>query len=115
MQEAIEARHSVGISAIVYGELRLGAELSGAKAKHHNLIDEFSERLDFIADWTSDQVDIFAVLHCRLQREGRTIGANDAMIAAHALSLDATRVTNNDRHFSRVDDLRYETWATPYR
>ena len=33
------------------------------------------------------------------------------MIAAHALSLNATIVTNNVRHFERVPDLRLEIWT----
>jgi tRNA(fMet)-specific endonuclease VapC len=33
------------------------------------------------------------------------------MIAAHALSLGVTLVTNNIREFSRVQDLRLENWA----
>jgi tRNA(fMet)-specific endonuclease VapC len=33
------------------------------------------------------------------------------MIAAHALSLSATIVTNNVRHFERVPDLKLENWA----
>ena len=33
------------------------------------------------------------------------------MIAAHALSLNATIVTNNVRHFERVPNLRIENWA----
>ena len=115
MQEVAEGDDPIGISVVVYGELRFGAESSQAKAKHHALIDALSERFDFIADWSPEQVDIFVTLHDRLRREGRTIGANDAMIAAHALSLDATLVTNNDRHFSRVEGLRYETWAAPDR
>ena len=35
----------------------------------------------------------------------------DTMIAAHALSLGATLVTNNAREFGRVSDLAIENWA----
>jgi tRNA(fMet)-specific endonuclease VapC len=35
----------------------------------------------------------------------------DLMIAAHARSLGATLVTNNERHFRRVNHLRVENWA----
>ena len=31
-------------------------------------------------------------------------------IAAHALAIDATLVTNNVKHFSRVHGLRVENW-----
>lgn len=48
----------------------------------------------------------------RLKRAGTPIGANDLWIACHALSLDATLVTNNTREFSRIDGLRLENWVT---
>lgn len=48
----------------------------------------------------------------RLKRAGTPIGANDLWIACHALSLDASLVTNNTREFSRIDGLRLENWVT---
>ena len=52
----------------------------------------------------------YAALRARLERSGQSIGANDLLIAAHALALDHTLVTDNEREFSRVDDLRVENW-----
>ncbi|WP_436626177.1 PIN domain-containing protein [Sorangium sp. So ce136] len=46
-----------------------------------------------------------------LVRQGTPIGEFDALIAAHALALDLTLVTNNTKHFSRVDGLRIDNWA----
>lgn len=46
-----------------------------------------------------------------LAAKGRRIGDFDEMIAAHALALDATLVTDNVRHFSRVAGLRIENWV----
>ena len=54
--------------------------------------------------------DIFADLHAVLRGQGTPIGSNDAMIAAHARSLDAVLVTNNQCHFSKVDELKLENW-----
>ncbi len=39
------------------------------------------------------------------------IGGNDLLIAAHALSLGVTLVTNNVREFERVKSLHVERWA----
>ena len=36
--------------------------------------------------------------------------ANDLLIAAHALALGHTIVTDNEREFSRVPDLRIDNW-----
>jgi tRNA(fMet)-specific endonuclease VapC len=35
----------------------------------------------------------------------------DMLIAAHALSLNCTLVTNNEKEFSRVEDLQIENWV----
>ncbi|MGO9056076.1 MAG: type II toxin-antitoxin system VapC family toxin [Candidatus Binataceae bacterium] len=36
---------------------------------------------------------------------------HDLWIAAHALVHGATLVTNNDRDFARVAELRFENWT----
>jgi PIN domain len=53
---------------------------------------------------------LYGELRARLERAGQTIGANDLLIAAHALTLGYTVVTKNEREFSRVKDLRIENW-----
>ena len=45
-----------------------------------------------------------------LERRGLPIGANDLLIAAHALQQDATLVTENVAEFRRVPGLRVESW-----
>jgi tRNA(fMet)-specific endonuclease VapC len=46
-----------------------------------------------------------------LAERGTPIGEFDVLIAAHAVSLRCTLVTNNVRRFSRVPGLSVETWA----
>ena len=53
---------------------------------------------------------VYGELRARLERTGRSIGANDLLIAAHALALGYTMVTDNEREFARIDDLRVENW-----
>ena len=53
---------------------------------------------------------VYGIVRAGLERTGQPIGANDLLIAAHALALDFTMVTNNEREFSRIDDLRVENW-----
>ncbi len=66
--------------------------------------------MDFIADWSTKEADKFAELQAHLMGQGSPIGANDTMIAAHALSLGVVLVTNNQRHFSKVEGLTLENW-----
>ena len=49
-------------------------------------------------------------LRARLETAGEPIGGNDMLIAAHAVSLGHTIVTDNEREFSRVDGLPVENW-----
>ena len=51
----------------------------------------------------------YARLRAHLEKAGTPIGANDTLIAAHALALGATLITA-DTEFSRVPDLALENW-----
>jgi len=52
----------------------------------------------------------YASLRARLEREGPPIGANDLLIAAHALTLGHTLVTDNERELRRIRQLSVENW-----
>lgn len=52
----------------------------------------------------------YAQLRAALEKAGTPIGANDYLIAAHALSLELTLVTDNIGEFSRVPGLTMENW-----
>lgn len=54
----------------------------------------------------------YANLRTVLEEAGTPIGANDTLIAAHAMSLGATLVTA-DAEFTRVPDLKVENWLQP--
>lgn len=45
-----------------------------------------------------------------VETTGKPIGANDLLIAAHALSEELILVTDNVSEFSRVDGLKIENW-----
>jgi tRNA(fMet)-specific endonuclease VapC len=53
---------------------------------------------------------IYARVRTSLEAVGRPTGGNDILIAAHALALDATLVTDNVREFGRVSELALENW-----
>ena len=53
---------------------------------------------------------VYGAIASELTRRGIPIGDLDAVIAAHALTIDATLVTNNVKHFARVPGLRVENW-----
>jgi tRNA(fMet)-specific endonuclease VapC len=53
---------------------------------------------------------VYGVIRTGLERNGQPIGANGMLMAAHALALDLTLVTDNERDFSRIGQLRVENW-----
>lgn len=46
-----------------------------------------------------------------LEKRGTPIGSLDTLIAAHALSLNLTIITNNEKEFRRVHGLKIENWV----
>jgi tRNA(fMet)-specific endonuclease VapC len=53
---------------------------------------------------------IYGRIRADLESRGRIIGANDILIAAHAIAAQCVLVTDNTREFSRLDGLRIENW-----
>ncbi|MCJ2055976.1 type II toxin-antitoxin system VapC family toxin [Methylobacterium sp. J-048] len=95
-------------SAIVASELRYGAEKKGSEVLLEKV--ERALRNIEILPYAPAASHGYATLRTALEREGRVIGANDMLIAAHALSLGAILVTDNIAEFARVKGLRIENW-----
>ncbi len=55
---------------------------------------------------------IYGTIRNILEKEGKLIGPNDMLIAAHALSTDSILVTNNIKEFKRVPKLKLENWVS---
>jgi len=49
-------------------------------------------------------------LTAELREKGQPIDYRDAMIAGIAIENDLTLVTRNQSHFSRIKNLKLETW-----
>jgi tRNA(fMet)-specific endonuclease VapC len=95
-------------SIVVAAELRYGA----IKKNSARLISQLEAVLGAleILPLEAPVDEVYGVVRTGLERSGQPIGANDLLIAAHALALDLTLVTDNAREFSRVDGLRVENW-----
>jgi len=95
-------------SIIVAAELRYGAAKKGSSRLTAQL-EAVLDALDVLV--LEAPVDIvYGELRARLEQAGQPMGGNDLLIAAHALALGHTVVTDNEREFSRIDDLRVENW-----
>ena len=95
-------------SIIVAAELRYGAAKKGSSRLTAQL-EAVLDALDVLV--LEAPVDIvYGELRARMEQAGQPMGGNDLLIAAHALALGHTVVTDNEREFSRIDDLRVENW-----
>lgn len=105
---------SLRLSVIVLGELQFGAEESAYTERNRARLAELVQRLP-LAGLDEETARQYARIRAHLEREGTPIGANDLWIAAQALSLGATLVTDNQREFQRVPDLVVENWSVAIR
>lgn len=98
----------VGLCSVVAAELAFGVAKSGS-LRNRQALEMFLAPLTILpfdqkASW------IYGDLRADLQKRGTPIGSLDTLIAAHALSQQATLVTNNTREFALVPGLRLENW-----
>jgi tRNA(fMet)-specific endonuclease VapC len=99
----------IAISSITGAELAFGVAKSGSR-RNQQALDKFLAPLD-ILPFDEAAMRRYGSLRSYLERQGRPIGALDLLIAAHALALDVTLVTNNEREFARVPGLRLTNWV----
>lgn len=97
------------LSPVVLGELEFGAEKSRYAERNRARLDELMTQIP-PQPLDASVAKTYGRLRAHLEAGGTPIGANDLWIAAHALDLDATMVTDNLREFSRVPGLRVEDW-----
>jgi tRNA(fMet)-specific endonuclease VapC len=99
---------AVCVSIITAAELRYGCAKKGS-AKLLAQVEDILESVEVVPlDAPADAR--YGVIRTALEAEGKPIGPNDLLIAAHACTLGAVLVTANVAEFSRVRDLRVENW-----
>jgi tRNA(fMet)-specific endonuclease VapC len=95
-------------SIIVAAELRYGAE----KKQSPRLTAQVEAVLGAleIVPLEKPADATYGSVRTQLEQSGKTIGANDLLIAAQALALGQTVITDNEKEFARVKGLRVENW-----
>ena len=101
---------AVGLSTITLSELEYGVEKSQRPAQNRMALTQFAAPLE-IVPYDDRVAREYGRLRCALELRGQPVGPLDQLIAAHALALNCTLVTNNTREFSRVESLRLENWT----
>jgi tRNA(fMet)-specific endonuclease VapC len=99
----------LALSPVVLGELQLGVEKSANREKNAQRLMDVVSQIELIPI-AADVSRYYADIRARLEQQGTPIGANDYWIAAQALAIGATVVTDNEDEFRRVPELRVENW-----
>ena len=107
--QEVEKNHTIALSSIVVSELLYGATKKDS-SKLMRIVSAFIDNF-IIYDYAKVSAQSYANIRTDLEKKGQIIGANDLLIASHALSLGAILVTNNTREFKRVEKLSFEDWS----
>lgn len=104
------ASGSVGMSLITFGELRYGAEKSTQRVQALDTLSRLSALIPVMTPG-AEVGERYGAIRAQLERAGTPIGNNDLWIAAHALALGVTLISNNTREFERVPKLKLDNWV----
>lgn len=102
---------NISISSITDFELRYGVEKSQRSEKNFQILEDFLSYLNIVA-FDSSASMIAASIRNRLENKGEMIGPYDILIASQAIAKDLVLVTNNEKEFKRIKELKIENWLS---
>ncbi|HEY3132175.1 MAG TPA: PIN domain-containing protein [Acidobacteriota bacterium] len=101
---------NIATTTINLAELYFGA-FSSTEVEHNiQLVDAFRQETRVFAFDTAAAV-AFGQVKADLKRRKIPLNDSDLLIAASALATNSVLVTNNVRHFKRIEGLRWENWV----
>jgi len=103
------APEGLALSVVSLGELYEEVYYSRDPEASERSLQRFLNRELTILGIDEETCKRFGRERGRLRTMGQRIGDMDLMIAATALQYDLTLLTNNRRHFDRIDGLRIES------
>ena len=107
-----KSRADVLVPQTVVAEIEYGL----SRLPHSKKKDRLRQRFELFltelsrAEWSDDVSRLFGETKASLERKGVRLEDFDVAVAAHALALDATLVTDNTEHLNRVTGLTIENW-----
>jgi tRNA(fMet)-specific endonuclease VapC len=97
------------ISMITLNELYYGAYKSRQVSTNLAKIKMLENAFEAIPV-NYESAEIFGLLKAQLESQGNRLDDFDLLIAATAMAHNLTLVSNNLKHFQRIDGLKIETW-----
>ncbi|WP_061223272.1 type II toxin-antitoxin system tRNA(fMet)-specific endonuclease VapC [Leptospira weilii] len=99
----------IKIPSVVKAELLLGVFKSNDKKKNREIVLSFLDPFEIIG-FNDIESEIYAEVRSVLETQGIPIGPNDLLIASIVLSSNGILVTNNEKEFKRIPNLKIESW-----
>ena len=99
----------IGVSTITVSELQYGVSKSKNRKLNKQRIEEFLFPLE-ILPYDEIAASIYGDIRLQSEKRGEPIGPLDLLIAAHALSRNLVLISNNEKEFKRVKNLKVENW-----
>ncbi|WP_194975703.1 type II toxin-antitoxin system VapC family toxin [Aquiflexum lacus] len=98
----------LNISIITYYEIVSGL-LAKKAVQQLNIFEKFisKNRIIFL---TESSANIASEIYASLRVSGNTVDDIDLLIAGIAIENELVLITNNEKHFSRIHNLKIENW-----
>jgi tRNA(fMet)-specific endonuclease VapC len=100
----------IGVSTITVSELQYGVAKRKNRRLNKQRVEEFLSPLE-ILPYDEIAAGIYGDIRLQLEKSGEPIGPLDLLFAAQALSRDLVLITNNEKEFKRVNNLKVENWV----
>ena len=98
------------LSVVTYGELLYGALKSQQRQENLAKVRRLQEIFP-IVEATNAIMETYAAIKADIEARGKPLDDFDLVIAATAISLGYRLVTNNERRFRRIEELKLEDWT----
>lgn len=100
---------SIAVCNSILAELYFGAYNSRKTAENLERIERFKKDMTILSD-SEESAMLFGRIKAELKSKGCIIEDFDILIASTAMANTCILVTNNEKHFSRIDGLKTENW-----
>lgn len=100
---------SLFISEITLAELKYGVARSDFPKKNEKVLNDFLSAVQILPIF--DALDFYASEKAKLKKEGRPVDDFDLLIGSSAIANELILVTNNEKHFERLDGIKLENWT----
>ncbi len=100
---------SVYISEVTVAELEYGNHCSGRYEENREILNHFLNCVNVLP--FSEAISIYAKERNRLRIIGQSIQDFDLLIGCTAVAKQLIMVTNNVKHYSRIEGIEIENWT----